>query len=102
MSSEGIVLLAVVIVFFAIILAGLAYLGFKAFTHLMAAFFGEVRKLNEAASAERTASQEAYSTFLSQMEEREQILGEADREWMSTPESAVAYDQDLEWEAKDG
>lgn len=102
MTTGALVVIAVLVLLFMCIVAGLAYLAFRVFTHLQTHFFSELRKMNEERTAERVASQEAYSQFVEAQEEREQVLAKADELWMKEPQSAVDYDDDLKWEDENG
>jgi hypothetical protein len=101
-TDGALIVIAVLVILFMVVVAALAWLGFKAFTHLQASFFSEIRQMNAERSSEREASQEAYAKFVDAQEEREQVLRQADQEWVSKPESAIEYDDDLQWEATDG
>ena len=102
MTTGALIVIAVLVILFMVVVAGLAFAGAKVFTHLQTAFFSELRQLNEERTAERVASQEAYAQFVQAQEEREQVLAAADEAWVKTPESAIEYDDDLRWEATDG
>lgn len=103
MTVGVLALMAVVLLLFMAVVAGLVVLGIKLFTHLQSSYMSEVRLMNQERSAERKASQEAYVQFMEQQEQREQIIDAADKAWLATPESAVEYDDDLKWEeARDG
>jgi flagellar biosynthesis component FlhA len=100
-TTGALVVVAVLVLLFMCIVAALAYLAFRVFTHLQAHFFTELRKMNEERTLERVASQEAYAQFVESSEEREQVLQQADEVWISKPESAIDYDDDLQWEQPD-
>lgn len=102
MEIAAIAIIAVVALAFLAALAGLGYAGFKLFMNQQETFFKKLSESEASHQAERSASQEAYAKFLELQEEREQIIDQADKEWLASPESAVVMDDDLDWEVRDG